>query len=56
MGQDNTEFAEKYIAELEEVACNACGSPPATGRCELIAQERGPRSPQRNMLTACGRA
>ena len=26
MGQDNTEFAEKYIAELEEVACNACGS------------------------------
>lgn len=26
MGQDNTEFAEKYISELEEVACNACGS------------------------------
>ena len=26
MGQDNTEFAEKYIRELEEVACNACGS------------------------------
>jgi SAM-dependent methyltransferase len=26
MGQDNTEFAEKYIRDLEEVACNACGS------------------------------
>ena len=26
MGQDNTEFVEKYIAELEKVACNACGA------------------------------
>jgi hypothetical protein len=26
MGQNNTEFAEKYITELEEVPCNACGS------------------------------
>lgn len=34
MGQNNSEFAEKYIAELEEVACNACGS----REHEVIAQ------------------
>ncbi|MBM3151258.1 MAG: class I SAM-dependent methyltransferase [Chloroflexi bacterium] len=26
MGQNNTQFAEKYISDLEEVGCNACGS------------------------------
>jgi hypothetical protein len=26
MGQDNSEYAAKYIVELEEVVCNACGS------------------------------
>ena len=34
MGQNNTEFAEKYITELEEVPCNACGG----WDCEVIAE------------------
>lgn len=34
MGQNNTEFAEKYISELEIVPCNACGGEDY----EVIAQ------------------
>jgi len=51
MGQDNTEFAEKYIAELEEIPCNACGS----GEYEVIAERERFGLPLRTVICKnCG--
>jgi len=51
MGQDNTEFAEKYISELEEVACNACGSQDQ----EMIAERERFGLPLRTVICKnCG--